>query len=105
MQQPFICSNSTCLLSAMLDRYLTTTAAAKIAGISLDRFRVLMKADTPISILTAAKLKAAFGDNAIKFYEQRDVPPYSSSILGRVRPLEKATGKTDTENLTFPEND
>lgn len=101
MQQPFICSNSTCLLSVMLDRYLTTTAAAKIAGISLDRFRVLMKADTPISILTAAKLKAAFGDNAIKFYEQRDVPPASVAVPGKGKTAGKGLTKNRHRNFDF----
>ena len=59
-------SNAQGLTDAIVDRQLTKRDAAKKAGLCVDTLRVLIRRDTKISLKTAGKLRAAFGDAAIR---------------------------------------
>lgn len=61
-------SNSRALLQTLLDRNLSLTSAAEQSGVSQDLLGKLIRDDRHISIRTAGKLKAAFGDSAVKFH-------------------------------------
>ena len=66
MVKHVVTSNATGLVAAVIERGLTATQAARAAKIARDTFDRLIRVDAPINFRTASKLKAAFGDNAIK---------------------------------------
>ena len=60
-------SDAHALTKTLLDRKLTARDAATAANINDGTFRALLRRDRKISLKTAGKLKATFGDNVIKF--------------------------------------
>lgn len=62
-------SNAQFLMTALLDKGLTVSAAARETKISNDLFGKLLRKNKPISYRTAGKLKAQFGDSAIRISE------------------------------------
>ena len=65
MAQPLLYSNPPALLTALMARGLTVTEGAKIADLDRATFDTAIKAARPVSVKTASKLKAAFGDAAV----------------------------------------
>lgn len=55
------------LASAIVERQLTARDAAKTAGLAMDTFQILVHRDKKITLRTAGKLRAAFGDAVIKY--------------------------------------
>lgn len=64
-------SNATGLVAAVMERGLTATQAARSANMSRDAFDRAIKADVPLTLKTAARLKAAFGADVVKFNQPR----------------------------------
>lgn len=58
-------SNAVALMKAVISRGLTIQEAAKMAGVNANRFGAIAYENTPISVKTAGKLAAAFGDGVI----------------------------------------
>ena len=53
------------LLRILLERNLTTTDASREAGVSHDIIGKLIRANRHVTLRTAGRLKAAFGDSVI----------------------------------------
>ena len=66
MKESRLRSNPNGILSAMLAQKLSATEAAKRAGVNRDLMSRVLKSATPIRYETAARLRDAFGDDAIK---------------------------------------
>ena len=58
-------SNSAAILAAMIERGYDLQRASEVCNIHPSNFSVLLKADKEIYFKTAAKLKKAFGDDAV----------------------------------------
>lgn len=65
MNQPLLFSNPPALLTALMARGLTVTEGAKTAGLDRVTFDTAIKAARPVTVKTAGKLAAAFGDNVV----------------------------------------
>lgn len=63
-----IVSNAAALTAAVVDRGLTATQAAREANICPDTFFPLIRHDKPVSLKTAGKLRATFGDAVIRIF-------------------------------------
>ena len=67
MKQAILTSNAQALTTTLIERGMTAKAAATAARINANTFGKLIRRDEKISLKTASKLKATFGDAAIKF--------------------------------------
>lgn len=65
MNQPIVRSNPVALLDAVLSRGLSVTNAAKFAKLDRVTFDAAIKTAKPVTVKTASKLVAAFGDDAV----------------------------------------
>lgn len=65
MNQPIVRSNPPALLSALMARGLSVTEGAKTAGLDRVTFDAAIKTAKPVTVKTASKLVAAFGNDAV----------------------------------------
>ena len=65
MNQPIVRSNPVALVASLMARGLTVTEGAKAAGVDRVTFDTAIKAARPVTVKTASKLVAAFGDDAV----------------------------------------
>ena len=65
MNQPIVRSNPVALLDAVLSRGLSVTNAAKTASVDRGTLDEAIRSSRPLTVKTAAKLKAAFGDDVV----------------------------------------
>ena len=65
MTRPIIRSNPVALVAALMARGLTVTEGAKTAGLDRVTFDAAIKTAKPVTVKTASKLVAAFGDDAV----------------------------------------
>lgn len=65
MNQPLARSNPPAILASLMARGLTVTEGAKTAGLDRVTFDAAIKTAKPVTVKTASKLKAAFGDDAV----------------------------------------
>lgn len=65
MNQPLARSNPVALVTALMARGLTVTEGAKTAGLDRVTFDAAIKTAKPVTVKTASKLVAAFGNDAV----------------------------------------
>ncbi|MBR0060059.1 MAG: hypothetical protein IJP68_01120 [Selenomonadaceae bacterium] len=65
MNQPLARSNPVAIVAALMARGLTVTEGAKTAGLDRVTFDAAIKTAKPVTVKTASKLVAAFGDDAV----------------------------------------
>ena len=65
MSTPLARSNPPALLAALMARGLTVTEGAKVAEIDRATLDTAIRTARPLTVKTASKLKAAFGDNVV----------------------------------------
>lgn len=65
MFRPIVRSNPPALLSALMTRGLNVTEAAKVAGVDRFTLDTAIRSARPVTVKTASKLVAAFGDDAV----------------------------------------
>ena len=65
MFRPIVRSNPVTLVTALMARGMTVTEGAKTAGLDRVTFDAAIRSSKPVTVKTASKLKAAFGDDAI----------------------------------------
>ena len=65
MNQPLARSNPVALVTALMARGLTVTEGAKTAGLDRVTFDAAIKTAKPVTVKTASKLVAAFGDDVV----------------------------------------
>ncbi len=65
MSTPLARSNPPALVAALISRGLTVTEGAKAAGLDRVTFDAAIKTAKPVTVKTASKLVAAFGNDAV----------------------------------------
>lgn len=65
MNQPIVRSNPVALVAALMTRGMTVTEGAKTAGLDRMTFDAAIKTAKPVTVKTAGKLAAAFGDDVV----------------------------------------
>ncbi|MBQ3434736.1 MAG: hypothetical protein IJG24_06810 [Selenomonadaceae bacterium] len=65
MFRPIVRSNPPALLASLMARGMTVTEGAKAAGVDRFTLDTAIRAARPLTVKTASKLKAAFGDAAV----------------------------------------
>ena len=66
MSKTIFKSNAQVLTKVLLDSGKTLMAAAKMAGVAPETLAAAMRRDQKLSLKTASKLRAAFGDDVIR---------------------------------------
>ena len=65
LTQPIVRSNPPAILAALMARGLTVTNAAKLCGLDRVTLDAAIKTAKPVTVKTASKLVAAFGNDAV----------------------------------------
>lgn len=71
MFRPIVRSNPPALLASLMARGMTVTEGAKVANLDRVTLDTAIRAARPLTVKTAAKLKAAFGDDVVTLVDPK----------------------------------